>query len=222
MSALLDQLSRRQLLWHGSSQQAAYQAVASGYTEVDQHLGGGWPANGVIDLQTETGIGELRLLLPYLQQQLHDGRLLVWVCPPAQPCADMLSACGISLSQLLIIRAKNSKDALWSAEQCLQSGCAAVVLLWQQQLNLTQARRLQLAATQGQATLVQLRRPKAGLSLPVTLSLQLSPHPQGVQLQVHKRRGGWPAQPFVVAMQQHWPALCLQNDVALPAQRRAG
>ena len=149
MSALLEQLNRRQWLWHGNSQQAAYQAVSSGYAQLDQQLAGGFPASGVIDLQSDIGIGELRLLLPYLQQQHTDGRLLVLICPPAQPCADMLAAHGINLTQLLLLRPRQTKDALWAAEQCLQSGVVSTVLLWQHRLTLAQARRLQLAAFQG-------------------------------------------------------------------------
>lgn len=222
MSALLEQLTRRQLLWHGNSQQAAYQAVTSGYAELDQQLAGGFPLNGLIDIQTEQGIGELRLLLPYLQQRHSDGRLLVMIAPPAQPCADMLAAAGINLTQLLVITVKNSKEALWAAEQCLQSGCVAVVLLWQVLLRLAQARRLQLAAEQGNASLVLIRRAQAALSLPVNLSLTLAAHPYGVLLNVNKRKGGWPAGPFLVDMQSRWPALSYCVNRQPQAQRKAG
>ena len=91
MSALLEQLARRQLIWQGNNQQAAYQAVSSGFAELEQKLAGGFPATGLIDIQTEYAIGELRLLLPYLVQQQSQGRLLVLIAPPAQPCADMFS-----------------------------------------------------------------------------------------------------------------------------------
>ena len=223
MSALLQQLARRQLLWHGNSQQAAYQAVSSGYPQLDQQLAGGFPATGLIDIQTDTGIGELRLLLPYLQQQQQrSGRLLVFISPPAQPCADMLAAAGIVLSQLVIITPKTAKEALWAAEQCLQSGCAAAVLVWQVPLKLALARRLQLAAEQGAAILVLLRRPAAGLSLPVNLSLELKPHRHGLQLSVLKRKGGWPAAAFLLDMQQHWPALYPAADSPALPQRKAG
>ncbi|HEY9042991.1 MAG TPA: translesion DNA synthesis-associated protein ImuA [Rheinheimera sp.] len=222
MSALLEQLTRRQLLWHGNSQQAAYQAVTSGYAELDKQLAGGFPANGLVDIQTEQGIGELRLLLPYLQQQHQDGRLLVMISPPAEPCADMLAGAGINLAQLLVISVKNNKEALWAAEQCLQSGCAAVVLMWQVMLRLAQARRLQLAAEQGNASLFLLRRPQAALSLPVNLSLTLAAHPYGVLLNVNKRKGGWPAGPFLVDMQCRWPALSYRYSSQQQVQRRAG
>lgn len=254
MSALLDQLARRQLVWHGDSQQLAYQPVSSGYQELDQQLGGGLPATGLIDIQTEAGIGELRLLLPYLQQQQQQSqRLLVFIGPPAELCADMLAGCGLDLSQLLIITpggqpaagqgsdkltkqtklitaAKTPKSvkkpspqqqALWAAEQCLQSGCCASVLLWPAAISLAQARRLQLAAEQGAASMIVFRHSSQTLSLPVNLSISLQPDPQGLQLTVLKRKGSWPAAPFRVSMQLQWPALCLTGTAAEPL-RQAG
>ncbi|WP_019677349.1 translesion DNA synthesis-associated protein ImuA [Arsukibacterium perlucidum] len=237
MSALLDQLTRRQLLWHGDSQQLAYQAVASGYPELDQQLAGGLPATGLIDIQTDAGIGELRLLLPYLQQQQHHSqRLLVFIAPPAELSADMLAGAGLDLSQLLIITPtqqpatapKNNQKqnnqqqkALWAAEQCLQSGCCATVLIWPAAMSLAQARRLQLAAEQGAASMVLFRRPCQSLSLPVNLSFSLQPDQQGLQLTVLKRKGSWPAAPFLVDMQRRWPALCLTDPTGEP-MRRAG
>jgi protein ImuA len=223
MSALLEQLTRRQLLWHGNSQQAAYPAVASGYAELDHQLGGGFPASGFIDIQTEQGIGELRLLLPYLQQQQsRSKRVIVLMSPPAQPCADMLAGAGIDLAQLLIISTKTAKDTLWAAEQCLHSGSVSAVLLWQVPVRLAQARRLQLAAEQGQASLILLRQPQTALGLPVQLSLQLAPHPKGLLLSVQKRKGGWPTAPFLVDMQSRWPVLSVNSESRWQEQRKAG
>lgn len=222
MSGLLEQLARRQLVWQGNNQQAAYQPVASGFDCLDQLLAGGLPGSGLIDIQTDIGIGELRLLLPYLVHQQQNGRLLVLINPPAQPCADMFSSAGIALAQLLIITPKTAKDALWAAEQCLQSGCAGAVLLWQTALTLSQARRLQLSAEQSNASLVLLRHSAAGLCLPVNLSVKLQPHRQGVKLEVLKRKGGWPLEPALISMQQHWPALCFAGESAAGNGRKAG
>ena len=134
----------------------------------------------------------------------------------------MLASAGIALSQLVILSPKTAKEALWAAEQCLQSGCVTAVLVWQVPLKLALARRLQLAAEQGAASLVLLRRPAAGLSLPVNLSLELKPHQHGLQLNVHKRKGGWPAAAFLLDMQQHWPALYPPAASAVFPQRKAG
>ncbi|KKO45310.1 RecA/RadA recombinase [Arsukibacterium ikkense] len=240
MSALLEQLARRQLLWHGDSQQLAYQAVSSGFPELDQQLGGGLPASGLIDIQTAAGIGELRLLLPYLrQQQQQSQRLLVFIAPPAELSADMLAGAGLDLSQLLIItpgqpisppkpagrhtkaaKKLNAKqEALWAAEQCLQSGCCATVLIWPAAISLAQARRLQLAAEQGAASMILFRKPSQTLSLPVNLSISLQPDPQGLQLTVLKRKGCWPAAPIRLNMQSRWPALCLADAPAEPMRQ---
>lgn len=214
MSAIIAQLTRRQLLWQGNNQQAAYQALSSGFAELDARLGGGFPATGLIELQTDAGIGELRLMLPYLKQQQASGRLLVLIAPPAEPCADMLAAAGINLEGLLIINPANNNAMLWAAEQCLHSGCCASVLLWQPQLSLAQARRLQLASEQGAASLIVLRRPAQYLSLPVNLSLSLTANPQGLSATVLKRKGGWAGEVINVSMQPHWPALCLPDSRA--------
>ncbi|WP_214000918.1 translesion DNA synthesis-associated protein ImuA [Arsukibacterium sp.] len=247
MSALLDQLARRQLVWHGDSQQLAYQAVSSGYPELDQQLAGGLPLTGLIDMQSEAGIGELRLLLPYLlQQQQQSQRLLVFIAPPAELSADMLAGAGLDLSQLLIVtpapersaskpagyntkatqrraakKLTPKQEALWAAEQCLQSGCCACVLLWPAAISLAQARRLQLAAEQGAASMVLFRNLSQTLSLPVNLSLSLQADRHGLQITVLKRKGSWPAAPFLVDMQRRWPALCLADAAAEP-MRQAG
>lgn len=121
----------------------------------------------------------------------------------------------------MIITPKTSKDALWAAEQCLQSGCCAAVLLWQIPLKLAQARRLQLAAEHGAASVTLIRRPMDGLSLPVNLSVKLQAHRQGVQLSVQKRKGGWPAAPFLVDMQNRWPGLCFTTEQHWQARRKA-
>lgn len=224
VNALLEQLTRRQLIWPGFSQQAGYQPVSSGYPQFDTALGGGLPASGMIDIQSLTGIGELRLILPYLQQQQRKtGRLLVIIAPPAIPCADMLGSAGIDLQSLLIVQPANAKDALWAAEQCLHSGICQAVLLWQQKLQLHQARRLQLAAEQGNAALLLFRQQADGLSLPVNLSLILQPHRQGLSVTISKRKGGWPGQAFLLDLQQHWPHLTLQEQAESDVdQRQAG
>lgn len=212
MSALLEQLARRQLVWHGTQQQAAYAVVPSGYAELDKQLSGGFPASGMIDIQSPFGIGELRLLLPYLQRQQQSQRLLVLITPPAQLCADMLCSAGIELSQVVVVQPNSAILALWAAEQCLQSGCCYTVLLWQNQLKLHQARRLQLAAEQNDSALFLLRQKAQQLALPVNLSLQLQAHRQGVQVRVHKRKGGWPGSDFVVDMQAQWPAITFSEQ----------
>jgi hypothetical protein len=154
------------------------------------------------------------LLLPLLQQQ-QQGKLLVFIAPPLKLCGQMLQQAGLQLSQLLILTPHNAKDAFWAAEVCLKSGCCSAVLQWQASLSVAQLKRLQLCAEQGQSCHLLLRPLQSQLALPVALSLQLSPHPLGIAIDILKRRGGHHRSRIVLDWQQHYPQLCM------PAERTA-
>ena len=90
---------------------------------------------------------------------------------------------------------------LWTLEQASRSGACSMVLAWldERRLTLRDIQRLQLAARQG-STLVTLFRPLAALQKPSlsALRLQLASSPlalsagQRLQIDIVKRRGGWP------------------------------
>jgi len=184
---------------------------SSGFTELDQLLAGGFPAHTVIELHSPIGIGELRLLLPCLTRPMARAQLLVFINPPMLIGSQMLQAAGIPPSQVLVLQPATAQDALWAAEQCLKSGCCGSVVLWQLSLSIAQLKRLQLCTQDGQASLFIFRgQRQAQISLPVALSLQLSPACQGVKVQVLKRRGGWPTAPVMVDMTARWPRLSVQ------------
>ncbi len=212
MNHILETLLNKRSIWQGRYTPKPEAASCSGYAELDQQLQGGIPKQGVIDLQSDMGIGELRLLLPYLRDRHKEQRILVYIAPPMLINGEMLSAYGIQLSRVLIIQSKTEQENLWSAEQCLKSGCCHSVLLWQKQLQIHQVKRLQLAAQKGGALQV-LFRPLLhhAIPLPTTLSLQLDTQPQGVKVTVNKRKGGWHNPPFEVNMQPHWPELTLPH-----------
>lgn len=204
----LSELKQQGHVWHLNQLPLAQHALHStGYKELDLLLGGGWPTQQVIELRTTFGIGEFRLLLPYLQHQTQRNKLFVHINAPANLYAPFLSNQGLPLWQQLEIRAKEP-DALWAAEQCLKSGCCSTVLLWQQSMNIARLKRLQLAAAEGQAELFLLRTSEANqLSLPVGLSLALYPAPKGLEVRVLKRRGGWPGARQLINFSQRWPRL---------------
>jgi len=80
------------------------------------------------------------------------------------------------------------------------------VLLWQNNLNLTQLKRLQLAAAQGQSQLYFFRQAQAEQQLlPWALSLQLIPAPSGLQIRILKRKGGWQQQELVLPWAELYP-----------------
>lgn len=225
MNTILNYLKSKQLVWHGNHVKSALSVASSGFSELDLALGGGFPEQGVVGIHSPVGIGELRLLLPCLHaRQQNSQKLLVFIAAPMQLNSEMLAEYGLPLAQILLIQPDTSQQALWSAEQCLKSGCCQTVLLWQQNLAIHQAKRLQLAAEQGEALQILLRSQAATrLSLPLSLSLTLAAHPAGLKVHITKRKGGWPRPPFVLSMRQHWPALTLapigDNILHFPAKQ---
>ncbi len=193
------------MLWRGkdllsatdlnSSQHAVF---TSGYAELDRHLlGGGWPQQGLVDLLLpQAGIGELRLILPVLQQ-LTQNAYVVWINPPFIPYATALEACGVNTRNILVVRTRSHEDTLWGMERCcLSSGCAGV-LAWpeERKLNIKETRRIQLAARSGR-TLALFFRPISAITRSSLAELRLALRPahsvDRLSLDIIKRKGGWP------------------------------
>jgi cell division inhibitor SulA len=215
MNTLLEQLKNKRLVWQANQQDIIATTDSTGYKELDHALHGGFPQQGVIDIDSPLGIGEIRLLLPALRaRQQQTNRQLVFIAAPMQINGEMFAEAGLSLEHILIVQPETPEHALWSAEQCLKSGCCHSVLLWHQQLEIAQAKRLQLAAEQGDALHILFRhKSQLAISLPVNLAMQLSPHDQGLSVRITKRKGGWPDNPFHLDMTTAWPALTRINHV---------
>lgn len=213
MNAILTYLKDKRLVWQAAQSMSQMGHLgSSGYTALDEALDGGLPTQGIVDIHTMLGIGELRLLLPsLLARQTQQPRLLVFIAPPLAVNPEMFAEYGIALEQILIVNPSSKQDALWSAEQCLKSGCCHSVLLWHDDLEIHQAKRLQLAAEQGDALQILIRqRPRTHIALPVPLAMHLTPHPQGINVKIAKRKGGWAGQTLAVDMSRQWPQLARQ------------
>ena len=212
---LLEQLKDQGKLWSANQTTTSEQRIDSGYKRLNQHLMGGFPYQGVIEVQSLMGIGELRLLLPYIENLIafdrvacHADRQIVFIAPPAHVNAVTFIQQKLGLERILVIASQCDKDALWAAEQCLKSGCCLMVLLWQQHFLSHQIKRLKQAALTGQAVHVIFRSHQClDFCLPVSLSLALFPHEQGLEVHIKKQLSGWPCQPFIVDMQYQWPEL---------------
>lgn len=217
MNHILEHLKNKRLIWQ-ANQQLTFEATGdvelSGYPELDHALQGGFPQQGVVDIDSPMGIGEVRLLMPSLKaRQNKTNRLLVLIAPPMQINAEMLAEYGFALDQVLVIQPNSADQALWSAEQCLKSGCCHSVLLWHGALEIHQVKRLQMASEKGDCVQFMFRQKhQISLSLPVPLAIKLSAQKQGVGLQITKRRGGWSADSFAINMQKYWPELSLQSQ----------
>lgn len=217
MNPLIEHLKNKRLIWQANQKKPCEMLndnALTGYPELDQALQGGFPQQGVVDIDSPLGIGELRLLMPSLKaRQNQTNKLLAFVATPMQINAEMLAEYGLTLEQVLVVEPSTADEALWSAEQCLKSGCCHSVLLWHKNLEIHQVKRLQLAAEKGNCIQFMFRQKhQISLSLPVPLAMKLNAKQQGVKVQITKRRGGWSADPFVVSMHTYWPELSRQHQ----------
>jgi len=187
----LNRLLTHPALWRGA-QTAPIETVSTGFPALDHCLpGGGWPRAGLIELLIpRLGIGELPVLMPALRTltQSSTARWCAWVSPPLEPFAPALSAHGLALSRLLVVRAQ---PPLWALERCLGSGACDSVLAWVRQVSPREVRRLQLAAEKGHTLGVMFRSLSAAREAsPAMLRLLMEPTACGVRLTLLKSRGG--------------------------------
>lgn len=221
----IDKYQHQGLIWYGNRNDKLEGRVPCGYSELDKALSGGFPGQGLFELKTPLGIGEVRLMLPYLRQKQSAGTL-VFIGSPTLLSAEFLLANNIELERVLVLPIYDADEALWAAEQCLKSGCCSAVLLWQNQLSVKQARRLLLASEQGESTLVlyRLAQKQASFSIPSTLSLSLKASDFGLKVKVDKQRGGQASSELTLNMWQQWPDLSVKpsrNDNVLPFPKSA-
>ena len=198
-------------------------ARTTGFDALDAALPGrGWPVQGLSELLLpHPGVGELRLLAPALAAAQGAGRGLMWFEPPAAPCAWALSALGIDMRQLVVVRARQgwvmakkggpaqrdapTADILWALEHALKSGHLGAVVAWlPARLPADALRRLQLAA-QAHGGPAFLLRPAVARHTPSAAPLRLvlsSAGPDLLGVTVLKRRGPPLAAPLTLELPQ--------------------
>lgn len=216
-------------------------ALASGFAALDAELPDhGWPSRALTELLLpHPGIGELRLLAPALVALQRDGRHVMLLDPPAQPCGWTLAALGLDLRRLVLVhgrgggeaaprarpdRPRAAADLLWAFEQALGSGHLGAVLAWlPPRVRPESLRRLQLAAQAHDGPVFVLRdaaeqvRPSAA-----PLRLRLAPGgPDELLLGIVKRRGPPLAQPLRLALAPVLPAAARARALRQPAGRPA-
>ncbi|MEZ5561092.1 MAG: translesion DNA synthesis-associated protein ImuA [Pseudomonadales bacterium] len=198
----------------------APETLSSGFAALDAELPGhGWPRAGLAEfLLGTTGVGELRLLAPLMRTlSQQEVRWIAWINPPFIPYAPALQALGIDVGKVLLIHAREHKEALWALERASRSGTCSMALAWldERQLKLTDTRRLQLAAKQGR-TLTCLFRPEqaAAANSLAELRLQLHPAEHGsARLAIRKRRGGWPVCDIRIEFDEDRPAAVTPREI---------
>lgn len=153
--------------------------VDTGHAALNAVLpGGGWPAASLTELlQPRPGCGEWGLLAPALARvcdlggsvtggagdRSHSagaaGRHAVLVGAPHAPMGAALAARGLAPSHLVQVAARGAAQRLWVAEQALRCADVACVLLWLDQGQSAQLRRLHITA-QEHAKLLFVLRPE--------------------------------------------------------------
>ena len=192
--SILQELMQRGQLWKGQvSASFQRQVMPSGFAELDQALGGGWPQAGLVEVFAPVGVG-LSLLLPLFAHLSQQSKFMIWVLPPFVPYAPALQRQGVDLNRLLLLSPNDLQQALWAAEQSLGSGRCALLLLWADPVTSRQMRRLQLAAEAGDALAILFRPEKARRRASVAAwRLALRPDAEGLQVEILKCKGGWGA-----------------------------
>ena len=188
----LDSLLQKGEVWRGNGVPvSARNTCASGWPELDELLGGGWPVAALTEIFSTAGTG-LSLLVPALAKLGEQERWLAWVNPPYVPYAPALAARNIDIRRVLLLKNMNSEQALWAMEQALCSGNCSLVMCWSERISPAQIRRLQLAAEAGDCIAVLFRplRQSQQASM-AALRLQVNTDKDGLMVKVLKQRGGW-------------------------------
>ena len=77
------------------------------------------------------------------------GGTVLWIAPEPDAWPPGLARFGLSPARLVLVRAPRGQDALWAMEETLRCPAVGAALLVAGELDLTAARRLQLAAEAG-------------------------------------------------------------------------
>ncbi len=163
--------------------------LETGYTVLDDLLGGGLPSKGLVRVRSLSGIGELSVFHQVLADNPNEKLISIINCP-GNIHAAWLHQYHIDAEHVRLIRPEQPKDILWSAEQCLKSEACHIVVLWINSLTPRQARRLQVAASQHNTLCLMLESQHvARCALPLTLDMRISSTPTGLHIQIDKHVG---------------------------------
>ena len=100
-TAKLQHLLSQGEVWRGTDRRQADDAVlATGFDELDDLIGGGWPRGALVEIFSSTTQG-LSLLVPVLARLSDKPAWLAWVNSPYLPYAPRLQALGVDTGKIL-------------------------------------------------------------------------------------------------------------------------
>ena len=183
-------------LWRGhSAVGGTTQVLPTGFYALNQILpGGGWPQGAMVELLVPTpGIGELRLAAPALRAVTQSAKYVALIAPPYLPFAPALEHAQIDLQYLLLVKTRDSEQALWAADKALRNPACGLLLLWLDAVKSAHSlRRLQLAAREGNTVLLLYRSELADSDCHshwASTRLRLHAHSHGLRLDLLKAPG---------------------------------
>jgi cell division inhibitor SulA/protein ImuA len=206
--------------------------LPSGFAELDAELpGGGWPRGQLTELlYADEGIGELSLLMPAFSSLTASGKRVVLVLPPngtSQPHAPGWAAAGVELSQLIVLRPANVRDALWATVESLRCAGVAATLAWPDagatrhgrpaDALSNSLRRLQTAAGEGGGCGFVLRPSACAVQTsPAPLRLLLKPEAQCLRVELIKRHGPPARRPLLLPVARPLVSTLHRHALARP------
>jgi len=184
-------------VWRASTVKPSQGVIATGSVALDQALGGGWPAAGLVEFLCDSqGIGELSLLLPLLRQIEHRAappQPVLWVSPPHQLQAVALRQQGMEPARHWVVQPPHRRDALWAIEQALRMEACALVVAWLPQVDWASLRRIKLAALASSTLCLIFRGEKAAAEAsPAQVRAVLWEYQQRLQVRLLKLSAGLP------------------------------
>ena len=173
-------------------------AVPTGFPLLDAALGGGWPAGVLTELLVPDSdftcwSAEFSLLSPALARLTvaPEASWVVLIAPPWIPYAPGLCWQGLTVSRVLVVRAREPLEVLWAMEETLRSGAGVGVIAWAGLAGRSLLQRLHLLAGQRQIWSVLVRAARFRMERsPARLRLQLL-RQSSSELQIEIFKNGW-------------------------------
>lgn len=176
--ALLAELQSRmeqvQRVWRRADQDHPPRC-ATALPPLDEALGGGFATAAVHEFLLERDAAGLTLAWHVAARAAAAAGWILYLDSAADFYPPAAALLGVPLERLLVVRPRNSRDALWVCEQALRCRAVATVLAPLADLPAQASRRLQLAAELGGGLGLLLRSAARASPTFVTTRLRLAP-----------------------------------------------
>jgi protein ImuA len=220
-STSVQELKARLAAFETRGQAKTTGTLALGVVAIDESLPGGGLARAALhEIVGAANDGAATGFAASILGRLATDGPVLWIARRPDLSAAGLAALGLDPARLLIVHAARRNDALWAFEEALRNPALAAVVAEIDAVDLTQSRRLQLAAEMGGTTALLLRpADEAGTPSAARTRWQIAAEPANGGATLHWRvaltraQGGKPAA-WSLACQRHvWK---LADELAEP------